>query len=345
MHLCMGHPLAAFDWSQARAFRATVEAGSLSKAARELRLTRPTLSRQVAGLEADLGVVLFERVGWALVPTGAGRDLEDRFRDMDAAAERIALAAAGRSQATEGRVATSASDACADFVLTPFLTELQAIAPGIEIEVLAANSVSDLQRREADLAIRHLRPSEPELIGRKVDGWRARLCAARTYLYRQRRPDVVAGLAGHDLTGFAPVERLVAPLVVRGLPVTRRNLRHVTPSGLVLAEMARRGFGVAVMPSVFARRMGGRRASPARPARQPGAPVADRPPRGSGQPPHPHRLRFPGRGAGPGLTKGPQARSGTACLRRGGASPPGLLPGRAENSPPLVLHILKAFYI
>ena len=226
MHLCMGHPLAAFDWSQARAFRATVEAGSLSKAARELRLTRPTLSRQVAGLEADLGVVLFERVGWALVPTGAGRDLEDRFRDMDAAAERIALAAAGRSQATEGRVATSASDACADFVLTPFLTELQAIAPGIEIEVLAANSVSDLQRREADLAIRHLRPSEPELIGRKVDGWRARLCAARTYLYRQRRPDVVAGLAGHDLTGFAPVERLVAPLVARGLPVTRRNLRQ-----------------------------------------------------------------------------------------------------------------------
>ncbi|MBL9061212.1 LysR family transcriptional regulator [Tabrizicola sp.] len=245
-----------FDWTQARAFLATVEAGSLSKAARALGLTQPTLSRQVAGLEADLGVVLFERVGRALVLTDTGRDLLDHFRDMGAAAGRISLAA-GQSQALEGRVTISASDAFAVYVLVPLLAELQEVAPGIEVEVLASNTISDLQRREADIAIRHLRPDEPELIGRQVGDWRARLYASGRYLDRRGRPAVPEDLAGHDLLGFAPVERLVATLNAFGLPVTRRNFRHVTDNGLVLAGMAERGLGIAVTPTVFADRMVG----------------------------------------------------------------------------------------
>ena len=249
--------VAPFDWTQARAFLATVEAGSLSKAARALGLTQPTLSRQVAGLEVQLGVVLFERVGRALVLTDTGRDLLDHFRDMGAAAERIALAAAGRSTALEGRVTISASDAFSVYVLTPLLPELQAIAPGIEIQVLASNTISDLQRREADIAIRHLRPVEPELIGRQVGEWPARLYAAPSYLDRRGRPLVPKDLAGHDFLGFAPVERLVATLNAFGLPVARRNFRYVTDNSLVLAGMAERGLGVGVTPSVLAARMAG----------------------------------------------------------------------------------------
>lgn len=256
MRLCMDER-AAFDWTQARAFLATVEAGSLSKAAMVLGLTQPTLSRQVAGLEAALGVVLFERVGRVLVLTETGRDLLDHFRDMGAAAERIALTAAGRSQALEGRVTISASDAFAVYVLTPLLPELQSLAPGIEVEVLASNTISDLQRREADIAIRHLRPVEPELIGRQVGEWRARLYATPEYLDRRGRPASPDDLEGHDMLGFAPVERLVTTLNAFGLPVSRRNFRHVTDNGLVLAGMAERGLGIAVTPEVFAARMAG----------------------------------------------------------------------------------------
>ena len=64
-----------FDWNQGRAFLATAEHGSLSAAARALGLTQPTLSRQVAGLEQDLGLLLFDRIGKALRLTPAGRDL------------------------------------------------------------------------------------------------------------------------------------------------------------------------------------------------------------------------------------------------------------------------------
>lgn len=100
----------AFDWNQVRAFLATADAGSLSAAARVLGQTQPTLGRQVAALEADLGVTLFERAGRGLVLTEAGADLLEHVRAMGAAADRVALAASGQSQEVAGLVRITASD-------------------------------------------------------------------------------------------------------------------------------------------------------------------------------------------------------------------------------------------
>jgi len=72
----------SFDWNQARAFLATVEEGSMSAAARALGQTQPTLGRQIAALEEDLGVVLFERVGRTLVLTPSGRELVEHVKAM-----------------------------------------------------------------------------------------------------------------------------------------------------------------------------------------------------------------------------------------------------------------------
>ena len=83
------------DWNLARAFCATADAGSLSAAARKIGLTQPTLSRQVAELETSLGVALFERIGKRLQLTDAGLALLEHARAMAAAAEAMALAAAG----------------------------------------------------------------------------------------------------------------------------------------------------------------------------------------------------------------------------------------------------------
>ena len=94
MHFCM-----SIDWSFARAFLMTAETGSLSAAARLMDLTQPTLSRQVAELEAQLGVALFERIGKRLVLTDAGHGLLEHARAMGEAAGAMALAASGRSLA------------------------------------------------------------------------------------------------------------------------------------------------------------------------------------------------------------------------------------------------------
>src|SRR5262245_6334979 len=98
MHSRMNWETVDFDWNQARAFLVTAVEGSLSAAARQLKQTQPTLSRQVASLEKHLGVTLFERVGKRLVLTATGTDLLEYARAMGDAAGLVALGASGRSQ-------------------------------------------------------------------------------------------------------------------------------------------------------------------------------------------------------------------------------------------------------
>lgn len=237
-----------FDWNQMRAFLATVESGSLSAAARQLGLTQPTLGRQVSALELELGVMLFERVGRSLVLTQAGHELAGHVRAMGEAAERIALAASGQSQSVEGLVRITASDVMAAYVLPAILARLRAEAPGIVVDVVASNEITDLMRREADIAIRHVRPDQPDLIARRCPDAAAQVYGATTYLDRIGRPRTAAELARADFIGFTNRnDEMIAELNARGLPVTAQNFRRTTGSGLVAWEMVRQGLGIGVM--------------------------------------------------------------------------------------------------
>jgi DNA-binding transcriptional LysR family regulator len=235
------------DWNQLHAFIATVEFGSLSAAARELGLTQPTVGRQVAALEQDLGVLLFERVGRSLTLTVTGRELFESARLMSETASRLSIIASGQSQSIEGLVRITASDIVAAYTLPPILKRLHALAPGIEIEVVAANDVRDLMRREADIAIRHLQPEQPDLIARRCRGTTAHLYAATGYLDGHGRPNTGADLADATFIGYSPADGLVAELNARGVPVTRRNFKWTTGSIVTAWEMIRQGLGIGVM--------------------------------------------------------------------------------------------------
>ncbi len=237
----------AFDWNRARAFLATAEEGSLSAAARALGQTQPTLSRQVAALEQDLGVTLFERVGRSLALTQAGLELLEHFRTMGEAAARISLTASGQSQAIEGHVRLTATPTMATYHLPPILKALRERAPGIELDIVASNEVRDLTRREADIAIRHGRPEQPDLIAKKVRESRAQLYASRAYLDRHGRPQSPDDLAEADFIGFESPEFLLPVLNGMGIPITRRNVRLTTASGTVYLALLRQGLGVSIM--------------------------------------------------------------------------------------------------
>lgn len=236
-----------FDWTQARAFLATAEEGTFSGAARRLRLTQPTLGRQVAALEDDLGVLLFERVGKSLILTEAGRDLLEHVRVMGEAADRMALIASGRSQAIEGQIRITASDVMSAHVLPPVLKQLRQRAPKLEIDVIAANDIRDLMRREADIAIRHVRPEQPELIARLVREATAHFYAARSYLVARGHPNNVTDLAGHDFISFGDSERMIEYMHPLGISLTAENFRLGSQNGTVAWEMARQGLGIAPM--------------------------------------------------------------------------------------------------
>jgi DNA-binding transcriptional LysR family regulator len=241
-----------FDWNQMRAFLATVERGSLSAAARELGLTQPTLSRQIAALEQALDLLLFERVGRRLVLTTAGGQLVEQVKIMRAAADRIGLAASGQSQASEGLVRITSSDIVAAYLLPPVLARLREIAPGIVVEVIASSSIDDLMRREADIAIRHVQPDHPDLIARRCPDSAVMIYAASTLLDRLGRPGKAAALAEAPFVGFVQGESLVAELNARGVMVTQENFRWITNSFVASLEMVRQGLGMGVMFSEVA---------------------------------------------------------------------------------------------
>lgn len=245
------------DWNQARAFCATAESGSLSAAARKLGLTQPTMSRQVAALEAALGVSLFERIGKRLTLTGAGLGLLEHASAMAAAADAMALAAAGRSHDVSGRVTISATDAVSAYLLPGFIARIREKAPQITLAIVASDTISDIRRREADIAIRHVRPTEPELIARLVGEMTAHFYAAEYWLAKYGMPGSVAELCEADLLGFEPVEQFAEHLRAAGIPISGDRFRVVSGNSVVLWEMVRQGVGVCMMLQEIAELMPG----------------------------------------------------------------------------------------
>lgn len=243
----------SFDWNQVRAFLATVDEGTLSAAARALGLSQPTLGRQIAALEQALGVTLFERAGKRLILTQSGVDLLAHVRDMADAATRISLSAAGHVQDLAGEVRISASDGVAAYLLPPLLARLQAQAPDLVVEILAQNHLSDLMAREADIAIRHVRPTAPDLIARRLPDGAGGLYAAKGWIARHGRPTAAADLAGHSLIGMDSDARMVAELAARGLDASGMRFPARAANAVVMWELVRAGIGLGVMDDQIAR--------------------------------------------------------------------------------------------
>jgi DNA-binding transcriptional LysR family regulator len=245
------------DWNQARAFCATADSGSLSAAARKLGLTQPTLSRQVAGLEAALGATLFERIGKRLALTDAGLSLVEHARAMSTAAEAMALAAAGKSQDIEGRVTISATDAVSTYVLPGLVARIREKAPQVTLAIVASDTLSDLRRREADIAIRHVRPTEPELIAKLVGEMTAHFYAAERWIAKHGMPRSVAELGAAELLGFEPIDQFAEHLRAAGIPIAADRFRTVSANAVVLWEMVRQGIGICMMLQEIAEPMPG----------------------------------------------------------------------------------------
>lgn len=239
----------AFDWNRARAFLVTVEEGSFSAAARALGVAQPTLGRQVAALEEDLGLALFERGGNRLVLTAPGLELVEQVRAMNEAATQFSLIAAGQARTIDGLVRIAASEAVSAYLLPPIVAELRARHPGIEVELVVSNTTSDLRRREADIAIRHFRPQGDDLVARLVkEKSEAHLYAAPSYLRRIGNPRTPEELAarGHVI-GFDESDTLKRGLQALGLAFGDESFPVRTENHLVQWELAKRGVGMCVM--------------------------------------------------------------------------------------------------
>lgn len=236
-----------FDWNRARAFLATADEGSFSGAARLLGTTQPTVGRQVAALEEELGVVLFERHGRGLSLTTTGLELVEPLRAMEEAAQRFSRVATGQSLSLDGPICISAGEVVAAYILPPIVAKVRALHPAISIEIIATNQVSDLGRREADIAVRSFRPKNESLVARKVSDDIAYLYATPTYLESIGNPGDLEALSSAEFVAFDESDAFLKGLNAMGLALTPQNFPWVCANQQVQWALVTQGSGIGVM--------------------------------------------------------------------------------------------------
>ena len=241
-------------WDLYRSFLEVLRTGSLSAAARSLGLTQPTVGRHISELQASLsGKVLFTRSPTGLIATPAAVELRPHAEAMAAAASAFVRAASGVSQAS-GTVRITASEVIGAEVLPAMLARFQWAHRDIAIELALNNKNEDLLRRDADIAIRMVRPAQQALTAKRIGKVMIGFHAHRRYVESRGMPQSAHDLKHHTLIGFDKPTPLVQNLQVFGKPVTRDLFQFRTDSDLAQLAAIRAGVGIGGCQYGIARR-------------------------------------------------------------------------------------------
>ncbi len=242
------------DWGHFRSFLAVFREGSLSAAARILGLTQPTLGRQIAELERDLGTALFIRSQRGLIPTDAGRDIAGHAEAMSAASSAMMRAASGGLSDTAGIIRITASDIVGAEVLPPLLASFHRKVPAVTIELSLSNRMADLLTGEADIAVRMLRPGQQAIVARHIGDVGLGLYAHKSYLETApplTTPETLFGT--HPLIGFDR-QTPILPGLSKDFTLTRDIFALRTDNDLAQLAAIRAGCGIGFIHHGIARR-------------------------------------------------------------------------------------------
>ena len=242
-----------FDWRLVRSFLAVLDLGSLLAAARSLGVSQPTLGRHITELESQLASVLFERTGRGLLPTRTALQLAQAARQMQDGALQLSRTLAGTKSQASGTVRITASVPVAVQLLPPILLDLRLALPDIQIELVSSNQVSNLLRREADIAIRMVRPDQTSLVARKLGETAVGAYAHRDYLARRGVPTLPAELLQHELVGSDTDPAIRQGFEAMGFPVPREAFALRSDDLLVQWQAVRAGLGIGFLADYQAR--------------------------------------------------------------------------------------------
>jgi DNA-binding transcriptional LysR family regulator len=186
------------NWDDYRFVLAVAETGSLSGAARHLKVSQPTVGRRITEIEQRLEARLFERMPDGYRLTDAGERIAAQVRLMGLQAERIEMTARSPEAKTD-RVCLTASEGIAHAIVTPLLSQFRIENPEVEIDLLISNRSVDILRREADIAIRIGAPGSDALVGRRLGVAHFGLFGHDSYLAQRGVPMVPADLNDHTI--------------------------------------------------------------------------------------------------------------------------------------------------
>jgi DNA-binding transcriptional LysR family regulator len=232
------------NWDEFRIVRAIAEAQSLSGAAERLGLNHSTLFRRLAAMEARLGLRLFDRERSGYRPTAAGEDMVALATLMGDTIDEFERRVSRNDVKLSGRVRVTALTSLGALVLPAISAALAAAHPGLHVELILTDSFLDLERGEADVALRCLREPPPEgLTGRRV----APLPWA---IYAVPALTTADGAPAANAPWVAPSENFGPPQARRWLDRHVESWRRCATASndMLMADLAACGLGVALLP-------------------------------------------------------------------------------------------------
>ncbi|WGG53422.1 LysR family transcriptional regulator [Rugamonas sp. DEMB1] len=236
------------DWDNARIFLAIYRSGTLRGAAGTLLIDQATVGRRLAALETSLGARLFLRTPSGYVATPAGELALAAAELMEQAADQLQREMQGIDNRLSGIVRVATTDTMASSFVIAALQRLHVMHPEIRIVLSTTTQISSLTRREADLAVRTLRPTSPDLISRHLTRRDMGLYATAGYLRERGEPQRGTALAGHDIVIY---QSSIAPRhreKICGEPVANARVAMEVNSGMMLIEATRAGIGIGELP-------------------------------------------------------------------------------------------------
>lgn len=236
------------DWDNTRIFLGIYRAGTLRGAAAQLGIDQATAGRRLAALEAALNAKLFLRTPSGYVPTPAGEAAARSAEKMEQAAHQLQREMQGTDNRLAGVVRVATTDTMAQHFVIDAVQALHQQHPDIRIQLLVTTSVSSLTRREADLAIRTVRPTEPDLVSRHLARRASGLYASKKYLKQHGAPAQADGLAGHDIVRFHAAVMTRQETHLAGMPISGARVTMEVNTGLALQQAVRAGLGIGELP-------------------------------------------------------------------------------------------------
>jgi DNA-binding transcriptional LysR family regulator len=244
------------NWDDARIFLALQRERTLRGAARTINLDQATVGRRVAALERALGATLFFRTSEGYVLTPIGETVLQSAEKLEQVAHELVLQAQGGDARLQGEVRVATTDSLALEFVIPAICELHRQHPEVQVSLNTSTHVFNLAKRETDIAVRTMKPENPDLIARRLADWPMALYCAPSYLERMGEPEEGTAFEGHDLIIYqpyldtGPMPTLANETIQNGRIVAAAN------SSLMLRTMVRQGLGVTELPTPLAERDG-----------------------------------------------------------------------------------------
>ncbi len=241
------------SWDHIRTFHSVASHGSLLAASRHLGLTQPTVGRHIDLLEERLGFTLFTRGREGMRLTDKGSDLVATAGEMLGTAADFERVASGLEERIEGTIRVSANEILGALLLPGLVAEFMAKHPMIEIEIEVSNEITNLLQRDADIAVRMFRPTQNDLVARKIIDVQLGLFAHRSYLERLPAPRSVDDLNEHVLLGQDRNPSLMNAYNAIGMSLTPNSFQFRTDNNIATINAIRAGIGIGPLHIGMAR--------------------------------------------------------------------------------------------